>query len=152
MIISITASLSSKMCNCSWHWQEFTLVTTRSTSDRLSTSRIFSSFELEFRDKFIDASWPDVSVFFEECNSSISHPTNNSKESVHPINQEQEMPSIRKPASDEIISDSVELWDTAVCFLHIQLIGTNVRLPKIHKILREVDLVFKVVSKVWVFE
>ena len=28
--------------------------------------------------------------------------------------------------SKEIISDSVELCETAVCFLHIQLIGTNV--------------------------
>ena len=43
-------------------------------------------------------------------------------------------PSIRSPVSNEMISDSVELWDTDVCFLHIQLIGTNVRLPKIHKI------------------
>ena len=29
-------------------------------------------------------------------------------------------PSIPNPASNEIISDSVELWDTDVCFLHIQ--------------------------------
>ena len=42
-------------------------------------------------------------------------------------------PSIRKPASNEMISDSVELWNTDVCFLHIQLIGASVRLPKIHK-------------------
>ena len=43
-------------------------------------------------------------------------------------------PSILKPASNEMISDSVELWDTDVCFLHIQLMGTNVRLPNIHEI------------------
>ena len=43
-------------------------------------------------------------------------------------------PSIRSPASNEIISDSPELWDTDVCFLHIQLLGTDVRLPKMHKI------------------
>ena len=36
----------------------------------------------------------------------------------------------------------VELCDTEVCFLHIQPTGTNVRLPKIHKILPEVDLEF----------
>ena len=48
-------------------------------------------------------------------------------------------PSIRKPASNEKISDSVELCETDVCFLHIQLIGTNVRLPKIHKTFPEVD-------------
>ena len=48
-------------------------------------------------------------------------------------------PSIRSPASKEITSDSVELWDNNVRFLHIQFIGTNVRLPKIHKIPPEVD-------------
>ena len=48
-------------------------------------------------------------------------------------------PSIRSPASNEITSDSVELWDTDVCFLHIQLMGTNVRLPKIHKTPSELD-------------
>ena len=42
------------------------------------------------------------------------------------------IPSILKPASKERISDSVELCETEVCFLHIQLIGTNVRLPKNH--------------------
>ena len=30
------------------------------------------------------------------------------------------------PASKEMISDSVELCETEVCFLHIELIGTNV--------------------------
>ena len=49
-------------------------------------------------------------------------------------------PSIRNPASNEMISHSVEQWDTDVCFLHIQLMGTNVRLPKIHKIPPEVDV------------
>ena len=39
-------------------------------------------------------------------------------------------PSMRYPASREMISDSVELSETAVCFLHIQLTGTNVLLPK----------------------
>ena len=38
-----------------------------------------------------------------------------------------------------MISDSVELRDTEVCFLHIQPIGTRVRLPKIQKITSEVD-------------
>ena len=33
------------------------------------------------------------------------------------------IPSIRKFVSRKIISESVELWDTHVCFLHIQLIG-----------------------------
>ena len=48
-------------------------------------------------------------------------------------------PSIHSPASNEMMSDSVELWDTDVCFLHIQLMGTSVRLPKIQKTPPEVD-------------
>ena len=48
-------------------------------------------------------------------------------------------PSIRNPASREMISDSVELCETAVCFLHIQLTGTNVLVPKMHKTPPEVD-------------
>ena len=43
------------------------------------------------------------------------------------------IPSMRKPASREIISASVELCETDVCFLHIQLIGTNVCILNIHK-------------------
>ena len=39
-----------------------------------------------------------------------------------------------KPASREITSAAVELCETEVCFLHIQLIGSNVRLPKMHTI------------------
>ena len=39
-------------------------------------------------------------------------------------------PSIRNPASTEMISESVELWDTDVCFLYIQLMGTNILLQK----------------------
>ena len=35
-------------------------------------------------------------------------------------------PSIRNPASREMISDSVQLYETAACFLHIQLTGRNV--------------------------
>ena len=43
------------------------------------------------------------------------------------------------PASKEIISDSVELCETEACFLHIQLIGANVWLPKVHNVPPEVD-------------
>ena len=46
---------------------------------------------------------------------------------------------MRKPASGEMTSASVELCETEVCFLHIQLIDTNVRLPKMHKIPPDVD-------------
>ena len=46
---------------------------------------------------------------------------------------------MRKPSSEEITSDTVELCETAVCFLHIQLIGSSVRLPKMHKMPPDVD-------------
>ena len=49
-------------------------------------------------------------------------------------------PSIRSPASREMISDSVELCETEVCFLNIQLTGTKVLLPKVHKTPPAVDL------------
>ena len=49
--------------------------------------------------------------------------------SPHPTEKKARIPSIRKPASREK-SDSVELWDTDVCFFQIQLTGTNVRLPR----------------------
>ena len=58
-------------------------------------------------------------------------------------------PSNLNPASKEMISDSVEVCETEVCFLHIQLIGTIVRLPKIHKNPpRGRFRIFKVSSKV----
>ena len=44
-----------------------------------------------------------------------------------------------KPATREIISDSLQLCETEVCFLHVQLMGTNVWLPKTHKIHPDVD-------------
>ena len=46
---------------------------------------------------------------------------------------------MRKPASRERILASVELCETEVCFLHIQLIGTNVWLPKMQRIPPDVD-------------
>ena len=49
------------------------------------------------------------------------------------------IPSNLNPASKEMISDSVELCETDLCFLHIQLIGTNVWLPKMHNVPPEVD-------------
>ena len=79
---------------------------------------------------------------------------------------------MRNPASEERTSDSVELWDTDVCFLHIHRTGTNVRLAKMHKIPSEVYWtgnkcstskyaqnsiwgrfwIFKITSKAWVLE
>ena len=49
------------------------------------------------------------------------------------------IPSIRKPASREVTTASVELCETEVCFLHIQITGTKVRLPKKNKMPPNVD-------------
>ena len=62
------------------------------------------------------------------------------------------IPSMRKSVSTEIISTSVELWDTHVCFLHIQLIGTNMWLPNTHNVPPGVDFESSrshAVSKSW---
>ena len=47
-------------------------------------------------------------------------------QSLDPKRSRAGIPSMRKPASREINSTSVELSETEVCFLHIQLIGTDV--------------------------
>ena len=46
---------------------------------------------------------------------------------------------MRKPAPREMISYSVELCETEVCFLHIQLVGTNVWLPKMNNVPPDVE-------------
>ena len=60
-------------------------------------------------------------------------------ETIRSHNSRAGKPSNISPVSKEMISDSVELCETAVCFLHIQLIGTNVWLPKTHHVPLEVD-------------
>ena len=80
-----------------------------------------------------------VLVLFVEHNTSI---TTSHKSSASD-------PSIRSPVSNEIISDSVELWDTDVCFLHIDMIGTYVPLLKLDATLpRSRFRVLKVTRKI----
>ena len=77
-----------------------------------------------------NGSFPGLSVVwvvFPRAETIISH---NSRTGI---------PSNLNPASKEMISDSVELCETEVCFLHIQLIGTNVWLPKMHNVPPEVE-------------
>ena len=49
------------------------------------------------------------------------------------------MPSNLNPEPKKMINDSVELCETEVCFLHIQLTGTNVWFPKMHSVPLDVD-------------
>ena len=79
---------------------------------------------------FPETSWVDDFLLFNERQHFYHH---------IPQIKGQRIPSILNLASKEIISDSVELYDTDVCLLHIQLMGTNVRLPKMHKVLPDVD-------------
>ena len=63
-------------------------------------------------------------LFRDECNFSMTR-SHRSKA---------EMPSERKLASEEILTFvSMELCETAVCFLHIQQSGTNVQLLNMHQ-------------------
>ena len=120
-------SLSSKMYN----WEECVFVGTWSTCDSWSTSRLllfiwcsglgFSARMVGCPAQFPVASLIGLLVLFVECNTSITTSQRSRANST----------SIRSPASNEMISDSVELWATDVCFLHIQQMGTSVRLPKI---------------------
>ena len=124
-----------KMYNWDSPWEECAFVVTWSTCDNWSTSRCPFCLGLDVRSlsgsrrQFPAAGlvFGDL-VLFDERNTSI----------VTSRKSKAGSPSILNPASNETISDSVELWDTYVCFLHIQLVGTNVRLPKTHKIHPEV--------------
>ena len=60
-------------------------------------------------------SWFGLTVLLVERNTSISM-SQKSRASN---------PSMRDPASREMISDSVELCETEVCFVHVQLMVTN---------------------------
>ena len=91
---------------------------------------VLSMFNLTIADGFLRSSLLGPSVLFgTEWNTSITK-----SQRVRAG-----IPSMRKPASKERTSDSVELCEAEVCFLHIQLVGTNVWLPKIHRIPPEVD-------------
>ena len=124
MIILITASLSSKMYNRDSPWEECVLVCTLSRVDNCSTSRLLFSVGvlvlvllMEWSPvprKFPWASLPCFAILFVERNTSITMSQRSRAGN----------PSIRNPASNDMISDSVELWDTDVCFLHIQLMVT----------------------------
>ena len=131
MIISIIVSLSSNMCNWDSPWAECAFEVTWSTCDNRSTSRFpfCLGLDLLLREQFLAAGLVGGLVLLDERNASITTSQKSGEGN----------PSIRSPASNEMISDSVELWDTDVSFLHIQLTGRIVRLPKTHRIPFEVD-------------
>ena len=60
-------------------------------------------------------------------------------QSLNPKDRERESHPCVNLHRKKITSASVELGETEVCFLHIQLIGTNVRRPKMHRIPSDID-------------
>ena len=139
MIILITASLSSNTYNkASWR-EEFAFEETRTT---LFTSSIFPWIFFGVWD--VDRSPCACLLWFVFPWRTITIRSHKSSAGV---------PSVLKPASKETMSDSVELCETEVCFLHIQLIGTNGWLPKVHNVPSEVDFwVLKISCKVGVLK
>ena len=68
------------------------------------------------------------SPFGGECNNSVTR------------SERAGIPSMRNPASNDITSASDVPCETDVCFLHIQLIGTNSQLPNMHSLPSEADV------------
>ena len=126
MIILITASLSSNTYNkASWR-ADWTFEGTESMS---SITSIF------FWDLW--RLWTSLSGCPDRSETRETFPRT---ETIRSHNSRAGNPSNLSPVVQrEMISDSVELWATAVCFLHIQLIGTNEWLPKTHNVPPEVD-------------
>ena len=128
MIILITASVSSKMYSTAPNWEDFVFDETWSTLLRSRLSCLIKTlvwfwvclFDVVLHDEF-PRTWPLVLLdgFGEEWNTSITKSQRSRAE----------IPSMHRPASREMISASVGLCETEVCFLHIQLTRTNVRLP-----------------------
>ena len=124
MIILITASLSSNTYNKAFWCEDWTFEGTQS----ILFSTLMFPWDLWLLSMITGR--PGLSVVW------VMFPKT---ETLRSHNSRANSPSMRNPASKEMISDSVELCETAVCFLHIQLIGTNVCFPKTHNVPPEVD-------------
>ena len=101
---------------------------------RLREQDRYYSKRWSFLEIFVPCHWQRVSPVFQE--SEWCPPRT---ETIRSHKSRAGIPSNLNPASKEMISDSVELCETEVCFLNIQLIGTNVWLPKMHNVPPEVD-------------
>ena len=125
MITSITASLSSNTYNKASWCEDWTFEGTQ--------SMLFSTLVIpcDLWSLSLTTGLPSLSgvwIMFPRTETIRSHKSRAG------------IPSNLNPASKEMISDSVELCETDVCFLHTsELIGTNVCLPKTHNVPPEVD-------------
>ena len=134
-VIFITASLSSNTYNkaswCeNWTFERIKSTTFKSLITLWDCLRLWIVWGGEQTSRLFNKGSPRSARFW-----AVSPKT----ETIRSHRSRAGIPSNLNLASKEMISDSVELCETEVCFLHIQLIVTNVRLPKIHKIHPEVD-------------
>ena len=124
MIILITASLSSNTHNKSSWWEDWTFEGIKS---KLFGSSIF----------------PWIFFALELCAGLSVHCCSDTfpwrTATIRSHKSSAVIPSNLNLASKEMISDSVELCETEVCFWHTEIIGTNVWLPKTHNIPPDVD-------------
>ena len=135
IIILITASLSSNTYNkTSWR-EELTFDEIKSTSSKSSIIPWDFSFLNCVR---YCTNLPLVRTQVSPCFITLIRVSTKNYDDQIPKSSAG-FPSNLNPASKEMISDSVELCETEVCFLHIQLIGTNVWLPETHNVPPEVD-------------
>ena len=117
MSILITASLSSKMYNFVPTCEHFAFEGTNQHAI-IQENSVLDCFlcDVLLGDKFHRSGLSFCFRFESECNASIMKFQRSSAGTQ----------SIRNPASKEIFSASVELCETHICFLHIQLMGTDV--------------------------
>ena len=135
MIILITASLSSNTNNKASWCEELTFEDIKSTLSRSSITpwdffRFWSVWGTARTSRlFFNKSPCSVRLWFVFPRTAT----------IRSHKSSAGIPSNLNPASKQMISDSVELRETGICFLHIQLIGTNVWLPKTHNVPPNVD-------------
>ena len=133
MIKLITISLSSNTYNKASWWEDCTFEGTKSTlSKSLITLclRLWIVWSGERTPRLFFNKSPCSTWFWFVFRKPETIRSHKSRTGIQ---------SNLNPASKEMISDSVELCETEFCILHIQLIGTNVWLPKTHNVPPEVD-------------
>ena len=131
IIISITASLSSKMHSFVPSCEHFAFEETKSTCDN---SKEFCVSDCFFSAALVEDGFPRSGLSF--CfyiNLDVIPQLSNPKD------QAQEFHPCAILHKKRIVSASAELCDTHVCFLHIQLIGTHVWLPNTRNVPPDVD-------------
>ena len=131
----ITASLSSYTYNKASWWEDLTFEGVKSTlSKSLITLWDYLRFWIVWDGErtsrlFINRSSCSLWLWFVSPRTAT----------IRSHKSSAGIPPNLNPASKEMISDSVELYETEVCFLHVQLVGTNVWLAKTHNVPPEVD-------------